>query len=261
MVEGTPLLREHAPKKCIEGSNPSLSANATRGWRFHILAVGEGWRNELGYQSVARPFANRNRCPPAVNPEPKPPEQVIAELAEALENERAFARRWWNALNQLRRAKEMPDECAKTSLGTAPEYDEYRRFVERTDAAAVGLTPEATYEVWDRENNRLSRSFRTVTEAEVARQQMSVEHPDAFVARVTRRFDYHFVDAKELDGPLRWCASGQNDDKVTVTIRETRRRAATVELSELLGDEQMLARFDSESLDRIRRAHHWRARH
>lgn len=27
MVEGTPLLREHAPKKCIEGSNPSLSAS------------------------------------------------------------------------------------------------------------------------------------------------------------------------------------------------------------------------------------------
>ena len=26
MVEGTPLLREHTPKKCIEGSNPSLSA-------------------------------------------------------------------------------------------------------------------------------------------------------------------------------------------------------------------------------------------
>ena len=27
VVEGTPLLREHTPKKCIEGSNPSLSAN------------------------------------------------------------------------------------------------------------------------------------------------------------------------------------------------------------------------------------------
>ena len=27
MVEGTPLLREHTPKKCIEGSNPSLSAS------------------------------------------------------------------------------------------------------------------------------------------------------------------------------------------------------------------------------------------
>ena len=26
MVEGTPLLREHTLKKCIEGSNPSLSA-------------------------------------------------------------------------------------------------------------------------------------------------------------------------------------------------------------------------------------------
>src|SRR5207302_7611589 len=26
VVEGTPLLREHTPKKCIEGSNPSLSA-------------------------------------------------------------------------------------------------------------------------------------------------------------------------------------------------------------------------------------------
>ena len=27
MVEGTPLLREHAVKNCIEGSNPSVSAN------------------------------------------------------------------------------------------------------------------------------------------------------------------------------------------------------------------------------------------
>ena len=27
VVEGTPLLREHTPKKCIEGSNPSLSAS------------------------------------------------------------------------------------------------------------------------------------------------------------------------------------------------------------------------------------------
>ena len=27
MVEGTPLLREHAVKSCIEGSNPSVSAN------------------------------------------------------------------------------------------------------------------------------------------------------------------------------------------------------------------------------------------
>ena len=27
MVEGTPLLREHAAKNCIEGSNPSVSAN------------------------------------------------------------------------------------------------------------------------------------------------------------------------------------------------------------------------------------------
>ncbi len=26
VVEGTPLLREHAVKNCIEGSNPSLSA-------------------------------------------------------------------------------------------------------------------------------------------------------------------------------------------------------------------------------------------
>ena len=26
-VEGTPLLREHAGKTCIEGSNPSVSAN------------------------------------------------------------------------------------------------------------------------------------------------------------------------------------------------------------------------------------------
>ncbi len=34
MVEGTPLLREHTPKKCIEGSNPSFSArqqNARKG--------------------------------------------------------------------------------------------------------------------------------------------------------------------------------------------------------------------------------------
>ena len=30
MVEGTPLLREHTPKKCIEGSNPSVSANGTK---------------------------------------------------------------------------------------------------------------------------------------------------------------------------------------------------------------------------------------
>ncbi len=28
MVEGTPLLREHTLKKCIEGSNPSLSAKS-----------------------------------------------------------------------------------------------------------------------------------------------------------------------------------------------------------------------------------------
>lgn len=27
MVEGTPLLREHAVMSCIEGSNPSASAN------------------------------------------------------------------------------------------------------------------------------------------------------------------------------------------------------------------------------------------
>ena len=27
MVEGTPLLREHAVMSCIEGSNPSVSAN------------------------------------------------------------------------------------------------------------------------------------------------------------------------------------------------------------------------------------------
>ena len=27
MVEGTPLLREHAVMSCIEGSNPSISAN------------------------------------------------------------------------------------------------------------------------------------------------------------------------------------------------------------------------------------------
>ena len=193
--------------------------------------------------------------------ETKPPEQIIAELAEALDTERKFIKRWWVALNEMRRAKQLPDHIAKTSVGTAPEYEEYRRIAERTDAAAVGLTPECTYEVWDRENNRLSRSFRTVTEAEVARQQMSVEHPDAFVARVTRRFDYHFVDPKDLSGPLRWCGNGEQNDKVTVTIRETRRRAATVELSELLSDEEMLARFDNESIDRIRRAHQWRARH
>ena len=33
VVEGTPLLREHTPKKCIEGSNPSLSA------KYHKWAV------------------------------------------------------------------------------------------------------------------------------------------------------------------------------------------------------------------------------
>lgn len=191
----------------------------------------------------------------------KSPEEVIADLAAALDAERRFIKRWWVALNDMRCAKQLPEEIAATSVGTAPEYDEYRRITERTDAAAIGLTPEATYEVWDRENNRLSRAFRTVTEAEVARQQMSVDHPDAYVVRVTRRFDFHYVDAKDLSGPLRWCANGEKDDKVTVTIRETRRRAATVELSELLNDEAMLARFDNESIDRIRRAHRWRARH
>jgi hypothetical protein len=191
----------------------------------------------------------------------KSPEQVIAELAHALDTERRFIKRWWLALNEMRREKQLPDHLAQTSVGTAPEYDEYRRITERTDAAAIGLTPECTYEVWDQENNRLSRSFRTVTEAEVARQQMSVEHPDAYVARVTRRFDFHYVDAKDLSGPLRWCGSGEKDDQVTVTIRETRRRAATVELSELLHDEALLSRLDDESLDRVRRAHHWRARH
>ena len=37
VVEGTPLLREHAGKTCIEGSNPSLSANLLKNrhfWRF-----------------------------------------------------------------------------------------------------------------------------------------------------------------------------------------------------------------------------------
>src|SRR5437660_12596772 len=96
--------------------------------------------------------------------ETKPPEQIIAELAEALYNERQFAGRWWRALNAMRREKELPDHVAAKSLGTAPEYDEYRVLTERTDAAALGLTPDCTYEVWDRENNRLSRSFRTVTE-------------------------------------------------------------------------------------------------
>ena len=78
---------------------------------------------------------------------------------------------------------------------------------------------------------------------------------------MTRRFDYHYVDAKDLNGPLRWCGAGERDHEITVTIRESRRRAATVELSELLGDETLLARFDTESLDRIRHAHRWRARH
>ena len=193
--------------------------------------------------------------------ESKSPEAVIAQLAAALDAERRFIKRWWVALNEMRRAKQLPEEVAATSVGTAPEYDEYRRITERTDAAAVGLTPDCTYEVWDHENNRLSRSFRTVTEAQVACQQMSVEHPDAYVVRVTRRYDFHYVDPKDLSGPLRWCGDGQKDDKVTVTIRETRRRAATIELSELLHDEELLARLDNESIDRIRRAHHWRARH
>jgi hypothetical protein len=197
----------------------------------------------------------------AVTTESKSPEQVIVELAQALDAERRFIKRWWAALNQMRRDKQLPDELAATSIGTAPEYDEYRRITERTDAAAIGLTPESTYEVWDHENNRLSRSFRTVTEAEVALQQMSVDHPDAYVVRVTRRFDFHYVDAKDLSGPLRWCGNAEKDNKVTVTIRETRRRAATIELSELLHDEELLARLDAESIDRIRRAHHWRARH
>jgi hypothetical protein len=30
VVEGTPLLREHAVKNCIEGSNPSVSAKKTK---------------------------------------------------------------------------------------------------------------------------------------------------------------------------------------------------------------------------------------
>ena len=196
-----------------------------------------------------------------VNIENKSSQQLIAELADALETERAFARRWWSALNELRRAKRLPDDYAQQLLGTAPEYAEYHRMTERTDAAALGVPPEATYEVWDRENNRLSRSFRTVTEAQVALQQMSVDNPDAYVARVTRRHDFSYVDPKDLTGPLRWCANGEQDDRITVTIRETRRRAATIELSELLQDDDLLARLDNESLERIRRAHHWRARH
>ena len=39
VVEGTPLLREHAGKTCIEGSNPSLSANLLKNryfWRFFM---------------------------------------------------------------------------------------------------------------------------------------------------------------------------------------------------------------------------------
>ena len=37
VVEGTPLLREHAGKTCIEGSNPSLSANALK--KLHTFVV------------------------------------------------------------------------------------------------------------------------------------------------------------------------------------------------------------------------------
>ena len=42
MVEGTPLLREHAVKNCIEGSNPSVSAknpqSVSRGF-VHVISV------------------------------------------------------------------------------------------------------------------------------------------------------------------------------------------------------------------------------
>jgi hypothetical protein len=39
VVEGTPLLREHAVKNCIEGSNPSVSANSND--RLHVGFVHE----------------------------------------------------------------------------------------------------------------------------------------------------------------------------------------------------------------------------
>ena len=50
-VEGTPLLREHAGKTCIEGSNPSVSANqrslgkplvAKGFFVFRLLLAGSG---------------------------------------------------------------------------------------------------------------------------------------------------------------------------------------------------------------------------
>ena len=39
MVEGTPLLREHAVMSCIEGSNPSASANPLKPQRSNLLGL------------------------------------------------------------------------------------------------------------------------------------------------------------------------------------------------------------------------------
>jgi hypothetical protein len=41
VVEGTPLLREHTPKKCIEGSNPSLSAKIHSNWFQLVRTVSD----------------------------------------------------------------------------------------------------------------------------------------------------------------------------------------------------------------------------
>ncbi len=40
MVEGTPLLREHALKKCIQGSNPCVSARTNGPTRGRIVLMG-----------------------------------------------------------------------------------------------------------------------------------------------------------------------------------------------------------------------------
>ncbi len=66
MVEGTPLLREHVTKSCIEGSNPSFSANkqATHRVAF-LLAEKEGTAEPSGSTSESSGLAQDAKGGPA----------------------------------------------------------------------------------------------------------------------------------------------------------------------------------------------------
>lgn len=60
VVEGTPLLREHTPKKCIEGSNPSLSASKPLASLCPQTGIGTILKNIRKDDGRKRPLSGRS---------------------------------------------------------------------------------------------------------------------------------------------------------------------------------------------------------